>query len=273
MSQDVSDAFISQFESEVHVAYQRMGSKLRNLVRQKNNINGSNTTFQKMSKGNAVQKARHAEAPPMNVTHSTVNCTLGDWYAPDYVDKLDELKINIDERGVLASNGAYALGRKTDELITDVMTGSSNSTAHGSAGMTQAKINTVFESFGNNDIPDDGERYWAVSPAGWVDLLGLDAFANADYVGSGSLPYQGGMVAKQFMGFMFFGFSGLPLATADRDTYAWHKSAIGHASGADVKSEINYIPEKVSHYINSMMSQGACLIDQTGLYEVHIDES
>ena len=40
-----------------------------------------------------------------------------------------------------------------------------------------------------------------------------------------------------------------------------------------MKTEINYIPEKVSHFVNSMMSQGACLIDQTGLYEVHIDES
>jgi len=273
MSQDVSDAFISQFESEVHVAYQRMGSKLRNLVRQKNNINGLDTTFQIMSAGNAVQKARHAEAPPMNVTHSNVTCTLGDWYAPDYVDTLDEYKINIDERGTLANNGAYALGRKTDELITDVMAGATNTTAHGSAGLTQAKINTVFESFGNNDVPDDGDRYWAVSPNAWIDLLSLDPFANADYVGAGELPYAGGMTAKRFMGFMFFGFSGLPLATADRDTYAWHKSAIGHASGADVKTEINYIPEKVSFFINSMMSQGAVVIDHTGLYEVHVDES
>ena len=74
------------------------------------------------------------------------------------------------------------------------------------------------------------------------------------------------------MGFMFFGFSGLPGSSSDRDTYAWHKSALGHASGCDVKTEINYIPEKVSFFINSMMSQGAVVIDQAGLYEVHIVE-
>ena len=30
---------------------------------------------------------------------------------------MDELKTNIDERTVVANAGAYALGRKTDELI------------------------------------------------------------------------------------------------------------------------------------------------------------
>ena len=34
---------------------------------------------------------------------------------------MDEPKINYDERRVVASAGAYALGRKTDELIINTM--------------------------------------------------------------------------------------------------------------------------------------------------------
>ena len=41
MALDISDAFITQFESEVHVAYQRMGSKLRPLARNITGVTGS----------------------------------------------------------------------------------------------------------------------------------------------------------------------------------------------------------------------------------------
>jgi hypothetical protein len=41
MANTIDVAFIKQFESEVHMAYQRMGSKLRNTVRMANNVTGS----------------------------------------------------------------------------------------------------------------------------------------------------------------------------------------------------------------------------------------
>jgi hypothetical protein len=47
MATQISTAFIKQFESEVHMAYQRMGSKLKNTVRQSNNVQGSQARFKK----------------------------------------------------------------------------------------------------------------------------------------------------------------------------------------------------------------------------------
>ncbi len=38
MANTIDVAFIKQFESEVHMAYQRMGSKLRNTVRTVGNV-------------------------------------------------------------------------------------------------------------------------------------------------------------------------------------------------------------------------------------------
>ena len=60
--------------------------------------------------------------------------------------------------------------------------------------------------------------------------------------------------------------------SSDRKCFVYHKSAIGFASGKDVTTEINYIPEKVSHFISSMMSQGACLIDAEAIVEILCDE-
>lgn len=269
MSVDVSDAFIKQYESDVHMAYQRMGSKLRNTVRVKNGVKGSSTTFQKAGSGVASQKSRHGNVSPMNISHTPVECTLGDWYAGDYIDKLDEIKTNIDERMVISQNAAYALGRKTDEMIITAMDTTSNTQSEGgTARLTTTKINAEFVRFGENDVPDDGGRYWVVSPDQWTDLLGITAFSSADYVGPDQLPYKAGMAAKTWMTFMWFQHSGLDEAANIRKTFAYHRNCLGHAIGADVSSEINYIPEKVAHFANSMMSQGSVLIDATGVGEV-----
>jgi hypothetical protein len=269
MAIDINDAFVKQFESEVHMAYQRMGSKLRNTVRSKSNVKGSSTTFQKVGKGTAGTKSRHGNVPVMSIDHSNVECTLGDFYAADYIDKLDELKIDHDERMVVTQSAAAAIGRKSDDLIVAAMDTTTNiATEGGTTGINQTKINTVFEYFGNNDVPDDGERYFIVSPGGWTDLLGISAFSDADFVGQDDLPYKGGMVARRWMGFMWMTFSGLPVATNIRRNFAFHRSAIGLASGAEVSTELNYIPEKAAHLATSMMSQGAVLIDNTGVYEV-----
>ena len=92
MSTDVSDAFVAKYLAEFHEAYQQMGSKLRNCVRLKTGIIGSTAIFQTGGKGSAGLKTRHGNVPLMNATHATATATLADYYAADYVDKLDELK-------------------------------------------------------------------------------------------------------------------------------------------------------------------------------------
>tara|TARA_R110000824_G_scaffold81223_6_gene204183 strand:- start:4436 stop:5260 length:825 start_codon:yes stop_codon:yes gene_type:complete len=274
MSTSISTAFIKQFEAEVHMAYQRMGSKLRNTVRQINNVTGNQARFQKVGTGSAVSKSRHAQVPTMDVSHSTVDVTLSDFYAADYVDRLDELKTNIDERQVLAMSASAALGRKTDQLIIDVLDAGSNSNniVHGSAALTLAKALTVYEAFGEGDVPDDGQRYFVVSPAGWADLLQIDQFSRSEYVGEGDLPYAGGLTAKRWLGFMWFTHSGLSLSSTTRDCHAYHKSSVGLAMGSDIRTEVNYIPEKVSNLITSYMSLGAVMIDNNGAIECQITE-
>lgn len=273
MAIDIDDAFVEQFESEVHMAYQRMGSKLGNTVRTKQNVKGEQTTFQKVGKGTAGTKSRHGNVPVMSIDHTPVACTLADYYAADYIDKLDELKINHDERMVVAKSAAAALGRRTDLLITTAMDAGTNTEVHGSASMTQAKVNTVFEYFGENDVPDDGERYFAIAPQSWTGLLSIAAFSDADYIGSDDLPYKGGMVARRWLGFMFFVHSGLEITSTTRNNYAWHKSAVGHASGSEVQTNFDWVAEKAAHLHNSYMSQGAVVIDNTGLYTVETTES
>lgn len=50
MSMQVSQAFIKNFQADVHLSYQQRGSKLKDAVRHQGNIVGSTAVFQKVGK-------------------------------------------------------------------------------------------------------------------------------------------------------------------------------------------------------------------------------
>jgi hypothetical protein len=265
MANTIDQAFIKQFETEVHLAYQRMGSKLRNTVRS-SNVTGSVARFQKIGKGAANTKARNGDVTAMELAHTNVEATMADFYAPEYIDKLDELKININERQAVAQSAAAALGRKTDEILITAMDAGANATqiADTAGALDKADLLTLFSTFGAADIPEDGQRYLAMSPAGFADLFSINEFASSDYVGPQNLPFAGGMTMKEFLGFKIFSTS----AVAGGKNFAYHTSSVGLGINADVTTEVNYVPQKVSHLATSMMSMGAVVIDADGIYEV-----
>jgi len=275
MSTTIDQAFIKQFEREVHEAYQRQGSKLRSTVRTISNVNGSSAIFQKVGKGTASTKSTHGMVPVMNLDHTNVEVVLSDYYAGDWVDCLDELKTNIDERQVIANAGAHALGRKTDDLIISALSGAGTQIIDdGNVGLTKAKILEAFETFGENDVPDDGQRFCIVGWKQWSDLLAIDEFVNADYIGADALPFASITQAKMFLGTIFIPHSGLPTDENDiRSCFYYHKTAIGHAAASDVQTDISWHGDRAAHFVNNMMSQGAGLIDEAGIVVINCDET
>ena len=265
MANTIDQAFIKQFETEVHMAYQRMGSKLRNTIRS-TNVTGSTARFQKIGTGAASTKTRNGDVTTMELAHTNVEATMADYYAAEYIDKLDELKININERQAVAQSAAAALGRQTDALIVAAMDAGANATqiADTTGALGKADLLTLFETFGSADIPEDGQRYLAMSPAGFADLFNINEFASSDYVGPQNLPFAGGMTMKEFLGFKIFSTS----AVAGGKNFAYHTRAIGLGINSDVATEVNYVPQKVAHLATSMMSMGSVVIDDDGVYEV-----
>ena len=273
MSTEVSKSFIKNFEADVHLAYQQMGSKLRNAVRYKGNIVGATTVFQKVGKGIASGKARHGLVPVMSIDHTPVECELLDYYAGDWVDALDELKMSIDERRVVASAGAYEKKRKTDELIIEALNKapSDNDVGDYAQVLTKDTILDAFAKLNSNDVPDDGQRFGIVGPLQWNALLNIDEFSNSDYAGD-NLPFLKGTESRKWLGINWIMHTGLPLDGTNRDCFIFHKTAVGHASGQDVKSDITWHGDHAAHFVNNMMSQGACLIDGTGVVRIKCKE-
>jgi len=275
MSTTIDQAFVKQFEREVHEAYQRQGSKLRNTVRTINNVKGASVVFQKVGTGAASTKSTHGMVPVKNLDHSNTVVALEDYYAGDWIGRLDELKTNIDKRQVIANAFAHAMGRKTDELIINALSAATQTTiADSNAGLTKAKILEAFENFGEKDVPDDGKRFCIIGWKQWGDLLNLEEFVNADYVGENALPFASITQAKMWLGTIWIPHSGLPIDGNDiRSCYWYHKTAIGHAVNADVQTDVIWRGDRAAHFINNMMSQCAALIDEAGVITIECDET
>ena len=271
MSVSIDNVFVKHFEADVHLAYQQTGTKLRSTVRSKSGVVGASTTFQKVGRGTASTKSRHGIVPVMNLNHEPVECLLMDYYAGDWVDSLDELKTNIDERRVVASAGAYALGRKTDELIISAMQGATANVGDYTSGLTKDLVLSALEILNTNDVPDDGRRFAVVGVHQWNELLSMDEFVSADYVSD--TPLLNGFEARKWLGITWVLYNALPVSDTKRDCFIYHASSIGHACGQEVKTDISWHGERAAHFISNSMSQGAVLIDGDGIVRVKCSDA
>jgi hypothetical protein len=290
LSTTIDQAFVVQYEKDVHHIFQLEGGMLRPSVRMKTNVNGSSTTFQKIAKGVATTKARHGTITPMNQTHTAISCSLSDFYAGDWVDKLDEAKINIDERMAIAKGGAWALGRKVDNQIITVLDTTTESTITitvTSKAAILASLLELCEALDDNDVPNDGGRYGLLTPRAWSQAMTVQEFNRASYVGANGMSFTEGAPLSQkwkaWNGVLWKVHTDLPgKGTSTAKVFAYHKNAVGYATGAHagnaaeneaVSADITWHGDRASHFVNHMMSGGACLIDTTGVIEGNLNDT
>lgn len=266
MSSTVDQAFITQYDTDLHLAYQQYGSKLRDFVRVKTGVSGEKVTFQKYGKGTASQKTRHGAITPMNPTHAKVSVTLEDWYAGDYIDKLDEYKINVDERKAILATGAGALGRKVDEQLIAAAYLSANVINQAANNFSLDVLFAGIENMLGNDVFDGPEHMVTVvlKTKQWLALHKIEEFKSADYrkqAGQMDMKISG---VKQFMGLNFVHSNLLTTATGVSDCLVFDKRALGLGEAKGTETDIWWNGEKASNFVNSMMSSGAILIDSVG---------
>lgn len=273
MGNTIDTAFIEQYDADIKLAYQRQGSLLRNTVRRKDNIAANKNYFQKLGTGTATAKGRNGDVVPMNPEHTNVNFTPEDRYAPEYVDSLDDLKTNIDEKDALVKTGVYALGRYTDSQIVTQLDTSTTYAGNNTDGMTKAKIQeALFDNLLDNDVPDDGYITCVLGWKQWSQLLDIEEFKNADYVTSANLPWIGNHSVKKWLNVLWIPHSGLTLTSSVRFCHMYHMTAVGHGTVQDVKTAIDWIPQKVAWLVNAHMSMGACIIDTEGVVTLRCKE-
>lgn len=278
MSINIPNVAVKQFEAEVHAEFQATGFRLKNAVRMRNNVVGSQLQFPVSGEGIAQQKALQADVVPMNVDYTPVTLTLQDWHASDYSDIFAQAEVNFDERMELVKTSAMSIGRRMDQMIIDalVASGTLNTIAEGGTNFTYAKFREAVSLMHQNNAGMNG-IHCVISALAEEQLLDEDKLTSSDFVNSRVIENGGldglklGGVNWTVIGNMTEG--GLPVAANIRECYMWDRMSVGMGIGVDFRSEVNYIPEKLSYLVSSLFKANAVAIDALGIVQIDIDET
>jgi Tfp pilus assembly protein PilV len=276
MSINLSAVAVTEFDSMVKHAYANAGL-LKNAVTLRNNVVGDTYKFRRMGKGLANQKASSADVTPMNVGHEFKTATLANWNAPEFTDIFDAQEVNFDEKQELASTIAGALGRRCDQLVIDAMDASTPLTtavAAGGTNLTIAKVNDAQVELRDQGVPNT-ELFAVIEAGGLGGLLNDEKATSGDYQAIKALVSGeiNTLVGFQFIILETRAEGGLTEAANVVDSWFFQRPAVGLAVGIDMKTEINYVPEKTSWLTNGMLKAGSVVRDEGGLVKVQYDKT
>ena len=282
MANTVDKSFEQQWSAEVKQAYQQRTQKLRDCVRTQTGVVGSQFSFPKLGSISATTKARNAELTAQSADHNVATATLEDAYASLYIDKLDNVKNSADYRKEYVQTVAYALARKADDIVIaalDAGVSAGSPLPEGALTEVAGGTGTVFESIltaarnlNNADVPME-DRVFLHAPGTLDKALRETEFTSADFQMIKALVQGAIDSALGFRWKMSTRLSNNVGSPNFKQNYAFAKSSIGLAIGADITTELNYIPQRVSHLAASYLSMGSTIIEGGGIVRVNIDES
>jgi N4-gp56 family major capsid protein len=280
MAIGLSNAFIQLFDAEVKQAYQAK-AQLVGATRQRKGVEGEVVKFPKVGKGAATLRVPQTDVTPLNVDFSQVTATLEDWNAAEYSDIFMQQKVNFDERQELVQVLSNAIGRRQDQLIIDALTASGTSLAvTNDIGGTDTNLNVdklreAKKLMDKNNVPPQ-DRHMVIHANSLASLLGDQEATSVDY---NSIKALVSGEINTYLGFKFHVLGdrtegGLAVdGSNDRTIWAFHKDAVGYAEGIAPRTEINYVPEKTSYLVNTILSATAVAIDAEGIVQLTCREA
>ena len=271
----IDQAFITKFNEDLHLTFRQKASKFRGLVRTDGQVNGSSVRFYKLGFLTASAKARNGEIPAQDPDMSFVTATMADRFTRADIDQLDLTKLNVDVRSGYIQAAASAFGNETDDTIINAMSAGATTAASG-IGTSWTRNNALIagQILDQNNVPDDGMRFCAVTPAGWAQLMTIDQFVRSDYIGPEDLPFRRmGLEVRSWNRFHWFQSPRLPGVGGTTSTnFFWHYRAVGHGINAEVQTDWQWEAKRWNWVFAGAMSMGATVIDPTGAYKVTIND-
>ena len=261
-------SFLKVFSGEVITAFETANSTLdKHLVRTISS--GKSAQFPVVGKATASYHTAGNEITGGSITHNERTISIENLLiAPVFIAKIDEAMSHYDVRSIYSKELGRALANQMDKhvyqnLILNSRAGAASPQAAGTSE-TDADFNTnaasaaatIFkcaEKMDEADVPAD-DRYVAVSPAAYYNLIQGTTVINRDWGGSGS--YSDGKVLK-VAGMNVVPTNNLPstnitsgVAQGSSTNFggnfsttvgcAWQKNAVGTVKLMDLSTEMDY---------------------------------
>lgn len=309
MSQQVTTAFVQQYNSNVYMLSQQKGSLLSDAVR-KETQKGKVEYFDQIGSVAAVKRTgRHASTPQIDTPHARRAVTMDDYEWADLVDDQDKIRMLIDPTSEYALAAAWAFGRSKDDVIigaafASALTGETGGTsvAHPNSQKIAANNGTSFTDLNINtlrkirtilrkgQVDKSLSLYIAVTSSQIEAMLGQTEVQNIQYNSVKALV-QGEV--DSFMGFKFINIERLNLTTSsaadpttgvvgsgtgfsgtNRACMAWAQDGLLMSVGEDYTSRISERDDKgYATQVYSRMSIGATRMEEVKVVEVICKEA
>lgn len=292
MADQIENWRVLQFNARVNHLLQQSRSKFREAV-----MEGSHTGKQASvvdQVGSVELLERHGRATDLDLVDIELKRR---WVAPTrfgarkILDDLDQLEVLLSPKSNFAEALRKGANRKIDQVINSAFLGAAmigengassetfdttnSQIVHGSVGMTVAKLRTAREKFQLQEVDlDEEELYCAISPKQENNLLAETQVNSRDYneTRDGKPVLVNGRLNK-FLGFNFIVTNRLSIASTTRSCVAWVKSGMYLGMWSDVKTPIDWLPEKQSWQIAVTAYFGATRLENGRVIEIQCTES
>ena len=286
MSVNITTAFVEQYSANVQMLSQQMGSLLRGAV-DVETIKGKNAFFEQIGATTAqLRTSRHGNTPQIDMPHSRRRLSTAAYEWADLIDDADKVRMLIDPTSSYAKAAAAAMGRAMDDVIiaaalgtaktgvsggTDTALPSGQKVAHGSAGLTVAKLLSAKKILDQNSVDPSIKRFCIVSPEQVEDLLNTTEVKSSDFNTVKALA-QGDI--NSFLGFEFITSNRLTQdATPNRQVIAFASDGFKLGIGKDITARISERDDKsYSTQVYYCMDIGATRMEEEKVVEIACQE-
>jgi hypothetical protein len=284
--------FATEFDTLTKLDATQVESKLRKICRVRN-IQAKTATFNRMGTMRAYERIIGSPIQTQDVAQSNVTVSVVDLDVATEIGDVDLDKVVYDVKMELAQQANRAMQNRLDQIIINAInTGASTTVSVGADGTnwTLANMATLATEIDSRNFVGQ-KRYFVVHPKSINKAIRTPEVSSSDYSTLMALMGNtGDLNGKTYLGFEFLVIGdldtterGLPYVsgTGVRSNFAvvgeGAGAAVGLAFSRDIRSKVEWLPERQSWMILSTMSVGAVAIGSTeagkeGIYKYSIDE-
>ena len=266
MAVNINSAFVNQYNKNLELLCQQMGSKLRGAVSVET-VRGETAYFDQIGAVEASKKgaktgvgaAYHLDTPITDTPYSRRRADMVTFVCSELIDNDDKVRMLVDPTSQVARNIAAAMGRAYDVELLKAAVGTAK-TGHDGATEVEFPAGMVVDTAAENvlsvdklieaktlldqkDCPGE-DRYIAVQAADLKNLLKDQKATSVDYAAVKALV-QGQV--DSFMGFKFIRVSDKVWAAAgiaNNTAIAFHREGLQLGVGQEIISHIDPRPDK-----------------------------
>lgn len=195
MTVTINTNWVNQFNAGLYLLEAQRTSALSGIFEQET-ATGEKHFFDRLGSIDDSEKtSRLAPTPLQDMPHSRRMASVRTYHASTYLDSLDTIRMAADPSAAYMIRLAETTGRRFDDVCIDALIGtaatgadgsgtqalpSAQKVAHGSTGLTVAKLISAVEIFNTNEVRGK-KKFLLLPPTALSDLLAETSVGSHDY--------------------------------------------------------------------------------------------